>query len=187
MWVKNKQSGFTIVELLIVIVVIGILAAITIVAYNGIQAKANDSRVKSISNQLTKAITLWNTDSGVSPKGGWSSTLAYDGINCSDGTGGWIFTGAYSCSLEDILRGKGLIPSGLILGTPKNKNYGGASDGRHSFMFYPCSGTNRFALYWYLENPSTDDATNLTAIEGSGCPTQPRITYGMRAANIIQL
>ena len=31
-----KQRGFTIVELLIVIVVIGILAAITIVAYNGI-------------------------------------------------------------------------------------------------------------------------------------------------------
>jgi prepilin-type N-terminal cleavage/methylation domain-containing protein len=34
---KQKQRGFTIVELLIVIVVIGILAAITIVAYNGIQ------------------------------------------------------------------------------------------------------------------------------------------------------
>lgn len=37
---KRYQSGFTIVELLIVIVVIGILAAITIVAYNGVQARA---------------------------------------------------------------------------------------------------------------------------------------------------
>ena len=34
-WAKNKQA-FTIVELLIVIVVIAILAAITIVAYTGI-------------------------------------------------------------------------------------------------------------------------------------------------------
>lgn len=34
---KERQIGFTIVELLIVIVVIGILAAITVVAYNGIQ------------------------------------------------------------------------------------------------------------------------------------------------------
>ena len=33
-------NGFTIVELLIVIVIIGILAAITIVAYNGITARA---------------------------------------------------------------------------------------------------------------------------------------------------
>ena len=42
----NKQ-GFTIVELLIVIVVIAILAAITIVSYNGITNSANDSSVKS--------------------------------------------------------------------------------------------------------------------------------------------
>lgn len=33
----EKQYGFTIVELLIVVVVIAILAAITIVAYTGIQ------------------------------------------------------------------------------------------------------------------------------------------------------
>jgi prepilin-type N-terminal cleavage/methylation domain-containing protein len=36
----SSRAGFTIVELLIVIVIIGILAAITIVAYNGIQQRA---------------------------------------------------------------------------------------------------------------------------------------------------
>lgn len=46
-WVKQKQQGFTIVELLIVVVVIAILAAITIVAYNGIQNRANDTAVQS--------------------------------------------------------------------------------------------------------------------------------------------
>ena len=44
MWAKHKQqSGFTIVELLIVIVVIAILAAISIVAYTGVQNKAKSS------------------------------------------------------------------------------------------------------------------------------------------------
>lgn len=48
MWAKHKiQSGFTIVELLIVIVVIGILASITIVSYNGIQDRARTVRIIS--------------------------------------------------------------------------------------------------------------------------------------------
>ncbi len=47
MHVRTNNSGFTIVELLIVIVVIGILAAITIVAYNGVQNRANNTTVQT--------------------------------------------------------------------------------------------------------------------------------------------
>lgn len=47
MKMNAKQTGFTIVELLIVIVVIAILASISIVAYNGIQNRAADSSVQS--------------------------------------------------------------------------------------------------------------------------------------------
>lgn len=43
----SAPRGFTIVELLIVIVVIGILAAITIVSYTGVTARANESSVQS--------------------------------------------------------------------------------------------------------------------------------------------
>lgn len=69
---KQNQKGFTIVELLIVIVVIGILAAITIVAFNGIQdrtkatAKVND--VKS----LQKVIELYYAQNGSYPSTGGS-------------------------------------------------------------------------------------------------------------------
>lgn len=52
----RQSNGFTIVELLIVIVVIGILAAITIVAFNGVTKKANDaSRDSELSQWRTKA------------------------------------------------------------------------------------------------------------------------------------
>lgn len=59
-WDKNKkQTGFTIVELLIVIVVIGILAAITIVAYNGIQQRANNLTRVTAAQQATKLIKAY--------------------------------------------------------------------------------------------------------------------------------
>lgn len=52
----TKNSGFTLVELLIVIVVIGILAAISIVAYNGVRNMAHDSAVKAEVSQIYKQI-----------------------------------------------------------------------------------------------------------------------------------
>ena len=59
MWAKHKQqSGFTIVELLIVIVVIAILAAISIVAYNGIQNRSRVTKANSDLATLRKAIEV---------------------------------------------------------------------------------------------------------------------------------
>lgn len=55
---KNKQ-GFTIVELLMVIVVIAVLAAITIVAYNGIQTRAANSALKSAASQSLKLLASY--------------------------------------------------------------------------------------------------------------------------------
>ena len=82
MWAKHKQTGFTIVELLIVIVVIAILATITIVAYNGIQDRARASAASSALSNAVKKIkyaqaeldntasldcTAFSTALGVSP------------------------------------------------------------------------------------------------------------------------
>ncbi len=60
--VSIKQKGFTIVELLIVIVVIGILAAITIVAYNGVQERARVSTVSSSLSQAAKKLAVYQVD-----------------------------------------------------------------------------------------------------------------------------
>jgi prepilin-type N-terminal cleavage/methylation domain-containing protein len=64
---RKTTSGFTIVELLIVIVVIGILAAITIVAYNGVQDRALVSTLKSDLANASKQMELANADTGSYP------------------------------------------------------------------------------------------------------------------------
>jgi len=53
---KTSSRGFTIVELLIVIVVIAILAAITIVAYNGVISKTHESVAKNDLSQAVKKL-----------------------------------------------------------------------------------------------------------------------------------
>lgn len=64
---SRHRAGFTVVELLIVIVVIGILAAITIVAYSGIQSKAKDAQTDSALSQLKGGLELYNANNGFYP------------------------------------------------------------------------------------------------------------------------
>jgi Tfp pilus assembly protein PilE len=84
-------TAFTIVELLIVIVVIGILAATTIAAYNGIQERARMAAAKSFGSQLKKkymvnATGMWNFDE-------CSGSSVNNGVSVADaviGTATWI-------------------------------------------------------------------------------------------------
>lgn len=64
---RTTTHGFTIVELLIVIVVIGILAAIVIVAFNGIQDRARVTSAKSDLGSLGKLVSIKSTDDGYYP------------------------------------------------------------------------------------------------------------------------
>lgn len=70
---SQKATGFTIVELLIVIVVIGILAAITIVAYNGVQNKAKIAALQSSVTQLSKKLDSVRT---LDPANAYPASLA---------------------------------------------------------------------------------------------------------------
>lgn len=86
MKMRVSSKGFTLVELLIVVIVIGILAAITVVAYQGMQIRArNAQRVQDV-KVIAKAIELYYIDNGTFPNsicnlgagcrinGSWNST-----------------------------------------------------------------------------------------------------------------
>ena len=75
-----RARGFTIVELLIVIVVIGILAAISIVAYNGVQNSARTAQMQSDFRNIKQAIEMYRTENGVYP----NCVAGGDGCNFSE-------------------------------------------------------------------------------------------------------
>lgn len=62
-----KSRGFTIVELLIVIVIIAILATITIIAYNGITARAHASASLAAAQSVANKAEAYNAELGTYP------------------------------------------------------------------------------------------------------------------------
>ncbi|TAH33528.1 prepilin-type N-terminal cleavage/methylation domain-containing protein [Candidatus Saccharibacteria bacterium] len=64
---KQKQSGFTIVELLIVIVIIGILAGLVITTFVGIQARGRDSERQTDINAIQKQVEAYYAVNGAYP------------------------------------------------------------------------------------------------------------------------
>jgi len=71
-----KNRGFTIVELLVVIVVIGILASITIVSYAGVTARANTASAQAAANNYIQKAEAYNADQSAYPVGTTTLTSA---------------------------------------------------------------------------------------------------------------
>ena len=57
-----KNRGFTLVELLIVIVIIAILTVISLIAYNGIQNQARTSTSQAIVKSVADKAQIYNTE-----------------------------------------------------------------------------------------------------------------------------
>jgi general secretion pathway protein G len=60
----NMKKAFTLVEMLIVIVIIGILAAALIPRLTGVQSRARDVARKADLSQLSTALTTYQLDNG---------------------------------------------------------------------------------------------------------------------------
>lgn len=77
---KNKK-GFTIVELLIVIVVIGILATLVIVTFTGIQQKGRNTQRKTDINAITSHVEAFYAETGSYPTYAQLADAGWRGIN----------------------------------------------------------------------------------------------------------
>ena len=160
---KHRLSGFTIVELLIVIVVLAILAAITIVAYNGIQQRSRDSIRKSDLMTIKKLLKLYETDKG---------DLA--NANCGNGTGSGWMTSDYDGAGPYLPINTCITNAGYTSKVPLDPAGTGSCSGLtcHAYMKANCSGT--VYLFANLETlPQTSTDTDVTCF--STCDT----SYGM--------
>jgi len=122
MWARQKKMGFTIVELLIVIVVIAILAAISVVAYNGIQQRARNTQILAGVDAYKKGIIQYMIVKGAQPYGATSNICLgsgySDGICVSGPTVGNQAISAndtgFDTRLSEFMQGKPQIGGKLV-------------------------------------------------------------------------
>jgi prepilin-type N-terminal cleavage/methylation domain-containing protein len=100
----NRRPGFTVVELLIVIVVIGILAAVTLVSFNGVTQRAAIAAIQSDLTNAANALELYRSTSASDV---YSTTLSELGVKASSGATQTYNnnTGTRSYCVEESLSG----------------------------------------------------------------------------------
>lgn len=169
---KANQGAFTIVELLIVIVVIAILAAISIVAFNGVQQRANNTVTIEATSQIVKAYGLYIAENGSLPTGSGCIGESYPGNTClsQDGTSACFGLGGSGVAVD--------LHAAL-------RPYTGGSIPMASVQKVPCGGTEYSGLYaWY--NSANERTTLVSILSGDvTCPamspnvlSQSRIVSG---------
>lgn len=119
----KDERGFTIVELLIVIVVIAILVAIVIVAYNGVQNRAKTQSAQAAASSMQKKIEAYNAAVGSYPLGA-----------------------ANAAAFNTLLNGQAesTLGASLQAGTPGTSNYNSTVQ-----IEYCTAGATGIRIGWY--------------------------------------
>ena len=198
-----KRRGFTVIELLVIIIVIGILAGIVLVGYGSMQLQARDAKIRDGASKISEAIELLYTKQGLSPadtKSGSGSSGTITTVNgnqqCSGGNGaGWFGKPTYSCTLEEVLVANGYLASDYVASLPANTKYAhySGNPSRYSYMIYRClasAAAGDYMLLYTLEEPDSRDTVGYDRAYNDCVPGPTKATfasYNMKGAKYIDL
>lgn len=157
---KKSESAFTLVELLVVIVILGVLSTIGLVAFASAQARGRDAARKSDLKQIASALELYFSDYGKYPS---SSSGKIKGCPTTTSTSCVWGAGDSTSTLTD---GKTVYFETLPTDPSKSYNY-----------YYRSASPNQsFQLYARLENLQDPDIISTSYSCGTGITCNFAIT-----------
>lgn len=186
----RQTSGFTIVELLIVIVVVAILAAISIVAYTGIQDRAQNAAKIQSAQQIAKAYDAAIVQRGINlgthapyclPTG--LPDISGDGVaDCGITAVDGPYDRMEKAAANAMLQGAGLVnlsfPDTEVTGT-NGRKYRGIQVTYGSGQ-YGVDGVHQpFFLYFFLKGENQDCSSGYSIAQnvGNDNVANPLFTY----------
>lgn len=156
------KKGFTLIEILVVVAIIGILASIVLVGLGGFRERARDSRRIADLRQVQNVLELYANKCGRYPTQGAVSPDGCSGITGAGGDLAWT-------DLATLLKGAGLgiatIPNDP-LAPAKNYFFKYSSDHQHYVIGANLDGDNPL-----LDDEAEGDSTNIPAAWGVPSPT----------------
>lgn len=161
---KKFRKAFTLVELLIVVIIIGILATLIVVSYNGARAKARDSVRKTDLRNIETAMNRYYLEFNtyfVKNKAGTYSGWRGSGEGCF----GFDIAGSTDWPLAPS---RALYDQGF-LSVPLIKDPLKPADCRRDYLLYTCTGTTQFDPIHFSISATLENGTaaELTTTEHS--------------------
>ncbi len=149
--VPKKSSGFTIIELLVVVALIGLIASVVIVTIDQARAKARDTKRKADLAQIQVALELYRNEHG--------TFQVLGSGNLGGGMGRLSFeNGAqYSTAVTRVLYNEGFLATPII---PDPLETDSSIVG---YMIFVCNNGQAYALSATLENPTSDEQAEAAA------------------------
>lgn len=145
------KFGFTLVELLVVMAIIGILATVGLASYRTSQMKARDATRKNDLKQIQTALNLYQSIWQVLP----DSNVSYQIVGCN--------TPPIACLWGETWSREGIIYMKPLPAEPVSS--------RPSY-YYRKTGESAFILKATLENENDNDITESKARCGEGTGTE---------------
>ncbi len=164
MLIKNKNKGFMLIELLLVISIIGLIASIAFVSYEQVRIHARNVYTIATVGQYIKALQLYQDDNGKYPDPGNTNMYCYGATLCFPGT------------VQNPILDSALYPSYLPRLSDVNQKPVDIGFGQAALMHglsyncyispYSSRSCSQVVVYWAMEGHVTCDFNATTLAYG---------------------
>jgi prepilin-type N-terminal cleavage/methylation domain-containing protein len=150
---KKHKKGFTLIEILVAIAIVGILASVVLVSMSSYRIKANAAKtIASLSSAVTSMASCWSMGGHAirPPKSGESTNVAICNLNTSYGkwpdisSNGYIYNLDQTGTTEDYTMASSQYSPGINI-NEKKKSF-------HEWLFPTANATLMAAYPWLTKN-----------------------------------